>query len=218
MMGFVIAFLLAHEAPVDRLPDLIQQAHAHPESSGESAKALFTLAEMHWRSGQVEAAQAVLQGIANQSPAGWYWLHGVLAETKGDLQSAEKAFRKELKSQSPRSDAFPALARVLEAQGRLPEANEAYFRAASTFPNPEDYLKAAQLARKVGNPALAVQQLQHGLKALGPAVALRFELAQALAEMGDKAAALHELDALLQLAPRHSKWRKKRAQIQETLP
>jgi tetratricopeptide (TPR) repeat protein len=218
MIRFALALLFAHEAPADRLPQLIEQAHAHAESSVESAEALFTLAEMHWRSGQIDAAHAVLKGLANQSPDGWHWLQGVLAETSGDLRSAETAFRRELKSQNPRSDAYPGLARVLEAQGRLSESSAAYFQAACTNPNPEDYLKAARLARRTGNPALAVDQLEQGLKLLGPAVALRFERAQALAEMGDKASALHELEALLKLAPRHSKWRQARAQIQETVP
>jgi tetratricopeptide (TPR) repeat protein len=214
MIALLIASMLAHEAPSDRLPSLSQQVHAHPES----AVALFDLAEMYWRSGQSERANEILKGMPQLRPAGWHWLQGVLAESQGDFVSAERAFRRELEMNNPRSDAFPGLARVLEAQDRLSEAGEAFFRAACAFPNPDDYLKAAQLARLTGQPALAEQRLQHGLQSLGPAVSLRFERVEALAAMGESQAALQELDALLELAPRHLKWRKKRIEIQEETP
>ena len=211
MMAVIIASMLAHEAPRDQLPNLVQQVHTHPQS----AAALFDLAEMYWRSGQSERAIELLKESPLPLPAGWNWLHGVLAESKADFVSAEGAFRRELEMSNPRADAFQGLARVLESQGRLSEAGDAYFRAACAFPNPNDYLKAAQLARHTGKPELAEERLQHGLQSLGPAVALRFERVEALAAMGKRHAALQELDALLELAPRYVKWVQKRIEIQE---
>lgn len=212
-MVLILAAMLAHEAPGERLPSLTQQVHAHPES----ATALFNLAEMYWRSGQSERAREILKDSPLPRPPGWNWLHGVLAESQADFVSAELAFRRELKMNNPRADAFPGLARVLEAQGRLSESGDAYFEAACAFPNPNDYLKAAQLARHTGKPELAEQRLQHGLQSLGPAVSLRFERVEALAAMGERHAALQELDALLEIAPRHTKWHKKRIEIQEEI-
>jgi tetratricopeptide (TPR) repeat protein len=200
----ILLILFGHQTPESRLEALEVRVQKNPNS----AVARYDLAEMAWRSGQVERAKSLVLDLHSlpYRPVDVFWLEAHLHEEKGSLAEAEEAFRQYLAQDGPRRDAASGLARVLYAQGRLAEAGVAYQEAARRSGNPDDYLNAARVALEQGDALLADQRLREGISVLGPAIALREARVEALSMSGETAAALRELEALLGLAPKHIRW------------
>jgi tetratricopeptide (TPR) repeat protein len=200
---------MAHKTPGDRLQELEEKAHQQPNSPQVS----FELAEQLWRSSDLERCKAMLLDMQGSPPPGWNWLKGAVQEAEGNFSLAEGFFRKELMLPNSRKEAYSALGRVLEIQGHFRDAGDAFIKSARQNRNPDDFLMSAKMAERIGKPSLAEERLQEGLSLIGPAVVLRFARVKILVSMGDLVAAQKEIDALLLLAPKHTKWLKVRAQI-----
>jgi tetratricopeptide (TPR) repeat protein len=202
LTGWFWISILVHQAPEERLQELEMKSYEQPAS----AQVSFELAEMLWRTGEIERCKSLLVKLKGTQTPGWYWLNGVIQEREGQFSIAERFFRKELLTPYPRKASYSALGRVLMAQNRMAEAGEAYLQSGLLYANPDDFLMAARMAHNNGDPELAEQRLREGITLVGPAVVLRFARVEALLAMGDVESALAEINALLLLAPKHQKW------------
>jgi len=209
LTGWFWISILEHQAPEERLHELEMKAYEEPASTQVS----FDLAEMLWRTGEIERCKSILVELKDEQPPGWHWLNGVIQERESHFSIAERFFREELLTPYPRKASYSALGRVLLAQDRVAEAGEAFLQSGLLFANPDDFLMAARMAHKNGHPELADQRLREGITLIGPAVVLRFARVEALIAMGDMESALEEINALLLLAPKHQKWLLVRDQI-----
>lgn len=209
LTGWFWISILVHQAPEERLHELEMKAYEQPTSTQVS----FELAEMLWRTGEIERCKSILVELKDEQPPGWHWLNGVIQERESQFSIAERFFREELLTPYPRKASYSALGRVLMAQNRMAEAGEAYLQSALLYANPDDFLMAARMAHKNGDPELAEHRLQQGITLVGPAVVLRFARVEALIAMGDMESALEEINALILLAPKHKTWLLVRDQI-----
>ena len=127
---------------------------------------------------------------------------GVFYVTRGDLPSAEGAYREALYLNNQLIPAYLNLADLLRAQGREEEARKLLQQALVIAPESGDTLHALGLLEtRVGAKELALDYLERAARLESGSTRHRFVYAIALHDLGEPAQAITELQSLLRAAP-----------------
>ncbi len=127
---------------------------------------------------------------------------GVFYVTRGDLPSAEAAYREALHLNPQLVPAHLNLADLLRAQARDDEARAQLLKALAFAPSSGDTLHALGLLEtRSGNKSLAMEYLERAARLESTGTRHRFVYAIALHDLGEPARAVTELQALLRRAP-----------------
>ena len=166
----------------------------------------------HWRMGRIGAAAEIVQAfrIHEEWPSEGVWLEGMLALDAGDNALAESRLRAYLSAGGTRTSALSSLAKSVENQKRWEEAGELYVEALAASRDPDDAIHAATMASLAGQHRLAQERISSAIHELGAAVSLQTAQVDILEQAGELHSALDALDALLELAPDHRAWKKRR--------
>ena len=186
----------------------------------EMARYLFVAPSI--AGGNHDLARVQIAEIGKRSPARALATEGQLKEHEKDLAGAEAAFRKAVELSPRDAPAASALATFLVRQKRFPEAL-AFWRARAAA-DPADLLPRYAYARTAldANSGLAeaVDDLRAYLavppKPDGPLWAdARWRLGLVLERLGQKEAAIHELEEALRLLPGHAGAKKDLARLKK---
>jgi tetratricopeptide (TPR) repeat protein len=127
---------------------------------------------------------------------------GVFYVTRGDLPSAEGAYREALYLNNQLIPAYLNLADLLRAQGREEEARKLLLQALDIAPESGDTLHALGLLEtRAGARELALDYLERAARLESGSTRHRFVYAIALHDLGEPAKAIAELQNLLRAAP-----------------
>jgi predicted Zn-dependent protease len=201
-----LGLLLARQGKMeDARPELAIATSLDPGDSGPVAKARAwrALAQIDRTTDATEASNDLLEALKlTPETTGDTLLAATLADQAGELDAAEKAYRRVLASVPKSAPANAGLAHILIARKQFPEA-ETFLRAALEQ-LPGDPALTAQLATVLAaqDKAEALPLIQQLHDAHPDNAAITRMLAEILAEAGDAAGSDHYYAALLAVSPK----------------
>lgn len=201
-----LGLLLARQGKTtEARPELALAAHLDPGPIGPAApaRAWRALAQIDRATDPTEASNDLIEALklSPETPSDTL-LAATLADQAGELDAAEKAYRRVLASDPKSAPANAGLAHLLIARKQFPEA-ETFLRAALQQ-LPDDPALSAQLATVLAaqNKAEALPLVQKLHDAHPDNAAITRMLAEILAESGDAAGSDHYYIALLAANPK----------------
>jgi arylsulfatase A-like enzyme len=162
-----LGYLVPSTAPT--LPSLGSVGGPDPKDR-RGAIAKIMEARSNLAAGRPEVAAAAL---ADAPEAGGWVAHtrALIALELGDDAMAERESRKMIEAQPAYAEGYMTLARALESQGRLDEANSAWAQATRVDPTQSDSIVASgQLAERRGDTAAAIAHYEAALATRSPHV------------------------------------------------
>lgn len=164
----------------------------------EAESALDRLGE-----GEVRRPDPLLAGVLElRRGAGSSLLAAARAASAGDLDEAERIYRRALEQAPESLEVRQGLAGVLTVQGELSEARRLLDEVVALDPSAVDArIRRARLMRRMGDPGGAVAEYQRVLETHPGLLDVRLALAAARLESGAPAAALDDFERILEGSP-----------------
>ncbi len=172
-------------------------------------------ADLYLRLGHPHDALADARVALRHDPdhAGALLTRALIRAERGRAGAALADLDKVLADGDGSSDAWVARARLHTNAGRYDEARADYDAAIAKKHAPDFFLERGRVDETRDDWAAAVSGYREGIRATKGAVVLRLALLDAERHRGQAAAALTEVDALLEAAPRRVDWILLRAEL-----
>lgn len=137
----------------------------------------------------------------HRGEAGFYYERGEALEQAGRLDEAMSEFKRAVRADPGLAEAHMALGFHYRRKNLLSKAAEEFRTAASLAPSYDSFFNLGHVLVDLGQPKEAIAAFQQGLAYAPGDPAVGYEIAYALYSAGEHAAALEQLQPLLQAYP-----------------
>jgi tetratricopeptide (TPR) repeat protein len=215
VFGFVVALpqaVKAHGEVHIRINALTKQIASQPSAQLYLDRAEFHRQDQNWAAAEADYDQAAQ--IDPQLPLVDFYRARMLADA-GRLEAAQTMFGKALERAPNDGESFVGRARVRARLQQHDAARADYERGLELLANPEPeyFVELAQLSAAQGQIEKALQDLDRGIRKLGPTLVLQIPALDFELELKDYQAALARLEAILERAHRKENWLARRGDI-----